>query len=162
MTDIFDKNSFKTYLATNDTFTFETMQKAIDLIKDLEEKYPKPKDDIDIFLITNNNLLIPPETILKSKYENKNYVMMNVSDFAKLMAESKNMIYHNTFQNMLYEGDYSWCGIPIWYDDDLIIKILNYHVDNMMKKYEDEINKNIINSFRIPNKYFWNSKDGIS
>jgi len=137
--NIFDSsNTFTTSSTIDSSFTYETLQKAIDLIKELQEKYPKREDDINIFLITYDDNLIAPETMLKSRYEDKNYVMMNIYNFNKLIEESEKQKMNSYSYNFetLYSGYHNWSGIPVWYDDELIKKILNYHIDNMIKNGE--------------------------
>ncbi len=161
--DVFGSSNTFTISSTTDSspFTYETIQKAIDLIKELQQKYPKREDDIDIFLISYDDNLISPETILKSKYEDKNYCIMNIYMFNKLIEESEKQKINSYSYNFetLYSNYHIWSGIPVWYDDELIKKILNYHIDNMIKNYEDKIFNNIysqsLNSYRYNQGYFW-------
>jgi len=110
----------------------EVLRKIARLLTE-KKKYPK-KDRIEAILVTYDNDLISPEAIFKAEYEDKNYIMMNIFNFNKLIEESK--YEERASFDTLYQGFLSFSGIPVWYDDELIRDILAYQFNKWKFNYE--------------------------
>lgn len=111
-------------------------EELIKLYKELEEKYPK-KDRIDFILYTYKDKIIEPNDIFKAEYNNKNYILMNICELAKLInLGQQERDKEREFENPYLQKSYLPYGIPVINDDELIIKILKKDVDNWAFNYE--------------------------